>query len=469
MRPCHKLFILLILSIFSLCCPVLGAAEEDLAVYEVTATRLNIRTGPTTGSSVAGALTKGTRIEGVKTDGPWIRIYVNGNKRYISSDYVSFIRYKDTSSSSSSSYATTSSRKRSRGIGLGGWLFIIFIGLPVGRAVLGILWEIFRGILGSTGLFYIVFYVAFLPFRILNWMQIFLHKPWRFFQRYSWPSESIKPFLRVVNVIAMIPLYIVLTPLRFANAVAFNMILRPLAEFWNYLGEVISPSSWYEGRMDFGEWLMYLPIRILKYPIYHGALTLIECALFTVIDTIYPAYTLYHGTSAEAAGAIVICPNRVKKDAYSYTRTDGVWNVGGGNYAGDGIYFAPRSRTSMHYARYNAHPVMIICRVSIGRLLPLSLAPWSVFHAAGHPNAHAVTSYGLNNGYVTIEWWRADQSWWEYCLLDWKNKYNESWRIRPVMVLNLENHFFNRVKGGSRHWLFDRMMFNDFLQTIGWQ
>jgi hypothetical protein len=214
---------------------------------------------------------------------------------------------------------------------------------------------------------------------------------------------------------------------------------------------------------------MYLPLRILKYPIYHGALTFIECAIFTIIDTIYPAYTLYHGTSAEAANAIIICPNRVKEDAWSYTRTHGVWNVGGGNYAGDGIYFAPRSRTSMHYARTNAHPVLIICRVSIGRLLPLSLAPWTVYSAAGHPNAHKVTQYGLDNGYVTIEWWRDDQNWWEYCLLDWKNKYNESWRIRPVMVLNLDSYFFNRVEGGSRHWLFDKMMFNDLAQTIGWK
>ena len=144
MRPLHRYFVLFFFSIFAFCCPVINAADEELAVYEVTATRLNMRTGPTTGSSVAGALTKGTRVEGVKIDGPWIRIYVNGNKRYISSDYVSFISKKETSTTYSSSYKTASSRKRSRGIGLGGWLFIIFIGLPVGRAVLGILWEIFK-------------------------------------------------------------------------------------------------------------------------------------------------------------------------------------------------------------------------------------------------------------------------------------------------------------------------------------
>ena len=243
------------------------------------------------------------------------------------------------------------------------------------------------------------------------------------------------------------------------------MILRVVSEFWNYLCEVIDPTGYEEGDRNFGEWIIYFPLRLLKYPIYHGLLTIIECAVFTVVDTIYPAITLYHGTSAVAADAIIICPNRVDK-GYNHRWTDGVWNVGGGNYAGDGIYFAPRLSTSRHYARYNYRQVIILCRVSLGRILPLSLAPWHVYSQAGHPNAHGVTKYGLNNGFTCIEWWRGDSRWWEYCLLDWQNKYNESWRIRPVMVLNLESHFFKRIAGGSRHWLFDSQVIDDLDQTL---
>lgn len=35
--------------------------------------------------------------------------------------------------------------------------------------------------------------------------------------------------------------------------------------------------------------------------------------------------------------------------------------------------------------------------------------------------------------------------------LDWQNKYNDSWRIRPIMVLNPRSYFFKRTDGGSRH------------------
>jgi len=72
----------------------------------------------------------------------------------------------------------------------------------------------------------------------------------------------------------------------------------------------------------------------------------------------------------------------------------------------------------------------------------------------------------LNNGYTSIEWWRGDTGWWEYCLLDWQNKYNESWRIRPISVMSLDSHFFKRIDGGSRHWLFDRMVLKDLSDSI---
>ena len=175
---------------------------------------------------------------------------------------------------------------------------------------------------------------------------------------------------------------------------------------------------------------------------------------------------MYHGTSHEAADAIVQSPTRTPFNREVATRLHGVWNVGGGNYAGDGIYFAPRTSTAMHYARSNRYPVVIICRVTFGRILPLSLSPGYVYNSAGYPAAHNVTSYGLKNGYKAIEWWRKDRGWWEYCLLDWQNKYNESWRIRPIMVLDPQSYFFKRTDGGSRHWLFDKMILKDLKTTL---
>ena len=355
-------------------------------------------------------------------------------------------------------------------MGIIGTLVLIFFVIPflwgLVKGLIEVAFELLGDLISEFGLLYLLFFLMFLPFRILNWLQMFLHKPWRFLQKFPPSSESSKDFWSVLDYIARVPLYIVLTPLRLANAVAFNMVLRPCYEFWNYICEAIAPSDYDEGKGDFWEWMIYFPYRIFKYLIYHGLLTIFECVFFTVFDTIVPTVTLYHGTSSAAAQAIVQSPTRTPTNKIIRKRTDGIWNVGGGNYAGDGIYFAPRISTSMHYARSNVHPVVIICRVSLGSLLPLSLSPYSVYRSAGYPNAHKVTSYGLDNGYTSIEWWRSDRKWWEYCLLDWKNKYNESWRIRPIMVLDPDSFFFNRVKGGSRHWLFDKMKMDDLMTSL---
>lgn len=353
-------------------------------------------------------------------------------------------------------------------MGIIGTLILIFIVIPflwgVLRGVAGTLFELLGDLISEFGLLYVLFFIAFIPFRVLNWLQGFAHKPWKFLMKFP-PSSGLELW-SALDLIFRVPLYILFTPLRLVNAIAFNLVLRPLYEFWNYLAEVFVPSDYYEGGMGFGKWLQYLPLRILKYPIYHGVLTLMECAFFTVFDTIFPTVTMYHGTSADAASTIVQCPSRTPSSRAIATRKHGVWNVGGGNYAGDGIYFAPRTSTAMHYARSNAHPVVIICRVTFGSILPLSLSPSYVYASAGNPNAHAVTSYGLKYGYKAIEWWRADRKWWEYCLLDWQNKYNESWRIRPIFVLNPESYFFKRTEGGSRHWLFDKMILNDLKTSI---
>ena len=175
-------------------------------------------------------------------------------------------------------------------MGIIGTLILIFIVVPF-------LWGLLQGVLKAVfdlalemisefGVLYIVFFIAFLPFRVLNWLQMFAHKPWRIFMKY--PPSGSRDFWRVLDVIVRIPLYVLLTPLRLANAVAFNLVLRPLYEFWNYISEVLSPSDYEEGNRNFGDWLLYLPLRIVKYPVYHGTLTIIECLFYTVFDTVFP-------------------------------------------------------------------------------------------------------------------------------------------------------------------------------------
>lgn len=46
-------------------------------------------------------------------------------------------------------------------------------------------------------------------------------------------------------------------------------------------------------------------------------------------------------------------------------------------------------------------------------------------------------------------------------MYDWQNRYNYSWRIRPLYVLNLNDKYMQRIPGGMCHWLFRKMVVDD--------
>jgi len=169
--------------------------------------------------------------------------------------------------------------------------------------------------------------------------------------------------------------------------------------------------------------------------------------------------TLFHGTDYQASVSITNAGRCGDSDYYT-----GIWNVGGGNYAGNGIYFAPARSTAIHYSRGS----LIVCRVSLGKVLDIGLAPYSIYRQCGYPNATGATDWGLRNGYTTGEWWRGDYSanWWEYCMYDWQKRYNFSWRIRPLYVLDINEKRLQRIPGGMCHWLFREMVIKDILRSI---
>ena len=112
---------------------------------------------------------------------------------------------------------------------------------------------------------------------------------------------------------------------------------------------------------------------------WHGSLTFIESGIWTVVDTFIPTLTLFHGTDTTASESITQSRGRVGNNSW---RTE-VWNVGGGNFAGNGIYFAPARSTALHYSAGS----LIVCRVSLGRVIDLGLAPYNIFRQCGHADA----------------------------------------------------------------------------------
>ncbi len=436
---------------------VIGVSAQDYPAWCSTTTHLNIRASDSQYGRKIDTVLPGTMLKVVSIgSNGWAEIEYNGMTAYCAVRYLNYVEPV-------TKVEIPQQPKENRGSTFSWWdvvgvLFYVFLGcLLIG-------W-IRKGLLYVLGLAAIIFYKLYLlislPFYFLNWLQRLLSKPWFLFYKHNSRTDTENKDLREMLELCKIPLYILLTPLRFVNAFYYNIVVHCSFELFNYLLEVVEPVKESEGGDDnFIFWLIMIPWRILKYMIIHAGLTLIESCFWTVVDTFIPTLTLYHGTTPEAAESITQGPGRVcSKGWYS-----GVWNVGGGNYAGNGIYFAPKRKTAIHYSRGS----LIVARVSLGRTLDLGMAPRRIYNLCGYPNALGVTEWGLKNGYVTGEWWRGDSraGWWEYCMYDWQNRYNESWRIRPLYVINLSDEIIQRVPGGMVHWLFSKMVFEDMLNSI---
>lgn len=450
----NKLTRLIVLILVFSPLPMFG---EDLypAVCMTTA-NLNVRTTGSTYGEIIETLPLGTKVAvvGVTYDG-WAVIDHNGRKAYCSAQYL---RYCERISPPQENKTEKDGFWSTFGGSVSSFLFSILI-LCI---VLAVLRKILIGVLGLISLaFYRLYHLISFPFYSLNWLQRRLAKPWMQNYKRNTRSDADNAKLREELEMWKIPFWFILTPLRFANAFYYNIVVHCSFEMFNYVVEVLVPEGEHEGSSSFFLWFVLIPWRFVKYVLWHGSLTLIESALWTAIDTFVPALTVYHGTSCAAAECICQGPGRVESKNW----LSAVWNVGGGNYAGNGIYFAPVRSTAYHYANGS----LIVCRVTFGRTLDLGLAPRRIYDLCGRPNALGVTEWGLKNDYVTGEWWRGDYGagWWEYCMYDWQNRYNDSWRIRPLYVINIEGECIQRIPGGMYHWLFNSLAFNDLLSHIG--
>jgi hypothetical protein len=428
----------------------------DLPCIGTTKTRLNIRTGPSTGYPRVTTMPKGATLRVVKNvDNVWVQVEWNGYTGYANTSYMTYTPIEQPSTSHR--YGSGSNSSDFTIWSLIGWCFkllVLVVAICIGYEVLKIG---LKGLFVATMIAGFILYITSWPFWWLNAIQRYLSRPWSFFLKRNTLEEDTKEFMRDWIWVVQVPLYIALTPVRFVCAFYFNMVLHLLFEIMNMIVETVTPSKDSEGGEGRWRWVVMLPVRILKYPIIHVALSGIESAVWTLVDTLLPALTLYHGTSGDSAENIV-----TKSSGYYKFNKKGHWWVGGGNWAGDGIYFAPIRSTANHYSE----DVVIVCRVTTGKILDLGLAPWRVYRECGNANAHGVTKWGLNNNYVTGLWWRSDCSWWEYCLYDRGNRYNESWRIRPLYVINSGDHFVRPISGGMRHWLFDSQVIWDLKYTL---
>ncbi len=442
--------------LFAVSTTAVFAAEGNFPAIYKTTVQLNVRVSPSSNARKIGMLAAGTLIQvDHLTTNNWAAIQYSGQKAYVSKRYIRYVRDVETKKDVAKSKEHKEQSFIENIIGN-----IISLAISISFFVAGfyVVRKIAFYILGIfSTIVYKLYWIVSIPFYILNWLQRYLSKPWRIFHKKNSGNDTRNENLRTFYVFLKIPLYIALTPLRFINAFYYNILIHCHYEMYNYILEVILPSNEKEGADDPIRLIILIPWRIFRYIVWHGTLTFVESIIWTLIETVVPSLTLFHGTD-EYSGVNIVSAGR---DGYT-NRYTGTWNVGGGNYAGNGIYFAPARSTALHYSS----GVLIVCRVSLGNVLDLGLAPLWIFNQCGHPNALGATKWGLDNGYTTGEWWRKDEGWWEYCMYDWQNRYNFSWRIRPLYILNMNNNCLQRVPGGMHHWFFRWLVIKDIFTFL---
>lgn len=371
--------------------------------------------------------------------------------------------------------------------GIGALVFVIFGGSGSTGATVGLVVAAMVGLrivisrLGFDdvgysgffrGLFLLVYFVVSFPVYFLNRLEHFLVSPWRYLFMKNWASDSLKPALRVVTEIITVIMYVVTTPLRLANAIIYNIVIHCITGIYDLLLEVLAPSDDTEGAADVWKWVYMFPYRFLYYVLWHSSLLLLESLIWTVVDIFIPARTFYHGTTLNAAAAIACDPQRNK-----YLRDVSNWSWGNfmassdpnRSWAGRGVYFAIQRGLAMDYSSdnrsgYGGAPVMIACRVSMGRVISYALMPDHVYRQAGGGGWHdAINKFADAHDYTTGEWYNPGGVW-EYCLFDWQNGYNHPWRIRPIYMLNLRTGLAQHITGGMQHWLFDKAVLEDLFE-----
>ena len=339
----------------------------------------------------------------------------------------------------------------------------IFIGLRKIVDNLGTKW---------SDILWLAYLIISAPLFWSNRLQHVLTEPWRYMFKTSWLDDAYKAPVRNILRVVQFLLYVATTPLRLFNAIGYNIFVYIITELYDLMYEVLQPCSEDEGAGNLWMWLVMLPYRFFKYPIYHGGQVIIEGVVWTVVDIFIPAVTMYHGTDLTAGQMITSCSERNQKLKRNAQWTQGTFAASHSSWDGIGVYFASSRRVAITYAHCpyrlgDNNPIMIVCRVSLGNIINYALAPYHVYSNAGqYGNPAVLNKYGEKEGYTTGEWWNERGGYWEYCMFDWQNRYNHSWRIRPVYVFNFRTSKVQHINGGMRHWLFDSHVAEDILKSI---
>jgi len=278
-------------------------------------------------------------------------------------------------------------------------------------------------------------------FFFLNWIQWVLYNPLRIFFKNPHSEFAHKTF-NLLFYTGVIPIYwiiihIVTIPLRFINAIYFNILLSWTINFYDSLAEVMNPKlgkiRHKKGFNYLFAWIIGFPIRLIRM-IFTNILIFIEPIIMTGVDIVFPTYTMYHGTSYG--------------EAHSDITQNGRWYVGEGNYAGTGIYFGMSNKVAKYYS--GAYNTVILVRVTLSFNRNIATTPYSIRSHIGLGSGGDTISRRLSKFWSSIEHWRVDMGWFEYCIIQPpQKKYSmvKTWRARPIAVV--KDNKLDRIWGGK--------------------
>ena len=274
-----------------------------------------------------------------------------------------------------------------------------------------------------------VIYIFNPIFFLLNRIQWILYNPLRLLWKNPNSEFSNKSF-NLLFYTGIIPIYwiiihIVSTPLRLINAIYFNILLGWSINIYDSLAEVINPKL---GKIRHRKginylifWIIGFPIRLIKM-LFKNIFVFIEPIIMTGVDVVFPTYTMYHGTEHGYVSADIT--------------QNGRWLVGNGNYVGTGIYFGMSKKVADHYSDYNNTTILV--RVTLMFTRTIATAPYKIRSHIGLGYGGDEISRRLSKFWSSVEHWRVDGGWFEYCIIQPVSKKGslvKTWRARPIALI----------------------------------
>ena len=233
-------------------------------------------------------------------------------------------------------------------------------------------------------------------------------------------------------------IYIFLAPLRLINAFYFDIFLFWSVTLRNAIDDLIRPELPRRPRWKYvWLWTKRFPLRLLHF-VSRSLFGLLQGIAMLLFDVLWPTLTLFHGTSEAAARDIA---------------HNGTWMAGSGDYVGTGLYFGLEERVARHYARSNSVPTIIVARVTLTPCRAIATMPEEQRRLVGRNGSKL--SETVKFPWVSVQHWRDDMTWFEFCLILQKRKEKvRPWRIRPICII--ANNQPHRLPGGPTRWPHDR-------------